>query len=511
MILNSLENKDILLTVESKVPGKMIINGIEFIFFKKCKIIHLFSKKIKKRLYVYRPKYARKYSDDDEIYKNLKSKPDLTENNIYTEKVRVRKPSSMYKKRKIEYEIKDLNEDLFISFPKGDIIDVYLYQLFLFPISITNNSTSVKIKRTSIFLENSHNKKIKTFFKYITKNIYINPKHNNEIFVIPFIPLELGEVYIKIIIKFEDEIRVKPVEIRRAIIKINIKESISFELKETYNEYIVNFDIKNDLRIINRDTLEKLEINEPIFNRNKFRVVNTREDFKNEDETHIKYSFKKVEKLEDNTYKKNIKYNLDFINQELEKENLNININSHIIEKFNKILNNYNKNIIFFPWHVTEINNSNLNKKIYGLYPYIIRLESPKPSKNIIQELLHNSSTIEISKHKLTNKTLVIISLSFDKSSFFPFNNIIYKYEIFINEDNPQINWIGGKKYVIMNCSEAGDKNIFDCKFCFLTTLKGLIEVNRISVLFYKKGDNLEGIEETILIKHISKPLSIDI
>ena len=239
--------------------------------------------------------------------------------------------------------------------------------------------------------------------------------------------------------------------------------------------------------------------------------MNTREDFKNEDETHIKYSFRKVEKLEENINKKNIKYNLDFINQELEKENLNININSHIIEKFNKILNNYNKNIIFFPWQVTESINSNLNKKIYGLYPYIIRLESPKPSKNIIQELLHNSSTIEISQHKLTNKTLVIISLSFDKSSFFPFNNIIYKYEIFINEDNPQINWIGGKKYVIMNCSETEDNNIFECKFCFLTTLKGLIEVNRISVLFYKKGDNLEGIEETILIKHITKPLSIDI
>ena len=48
----------------------------------------------------------------------------------------------MYKKRQIEYEVKDFSEDLFISFPKGDIIDVYLYQFVLFPISITNNSNN---------------------------------------------------------------------------------------------------------------------------------------------------------------------------------------------------------------------------------------------------------------------------------------------------------------------------------------------------------------------------------
>ena len=117
LILNSLEQKDILLTVESKVPGQMIIKGLEFLFFKKCKIMHLFSKKIKKRLYVYRPKYTytRKNSDDDEVYKNLKSKTlDIIENNNYIEKRR--RVSSMYKKRKIEYEIKDLSEDLYISF-----------------------------------------------------------------------------------------------------------------------------------------------------------------------------------------------------------------------------------------------------------------------------------------------------------------------------------------------------------------------------------------------------------
>ena len=506
IILNGLESKDILLTVESKIPGQMIINGIDFIFFKKCKIFHLFSKKIKNRLYEYRPKYTVKILDDDEAYKNLKSKTDNYEN-LYIEKRR--RVSSMFKKRKLEYEILDFEDDLYISFPKGDIIDVYLYQLFLFPISITNNSNNVKIKRTSIFIENSHNTKIKQFFKYITKKIYINPKHNNEIFILPFIPLELGEAFIKIIIKFEDEIRVKPVEIKRAIIKINIKESISFELKEIYYNLNNNFDIKANLRIIKSEKLNKLEIDEPIFNSNKFIKVNSNNELKKEDEIHLKYSFQKLEKQNDKFINKNkIKYNFDFINQELIKDNININSNTHIVEKLNKILNGFT-NTIFFPWKVYEDNNSNSNKIIYGLFPYNLKLEPPNPTKDIIRELLFNSTKINVDKYHVDNKSLVIINLFINKYPLLSFKNIIYKYEIFVNEENPEITWIGGKKYVIMNKQNEEENDLFNCKFCFKTELKGLIEVNRISVLLYENNETLEEKERTLLIEHISKPLSI--
>ena len=508
--LKSLESKDILLTVESKTPGQMIINGIDFIFFKKCKICHLFSKKLKNRLYEYRPKYSIKCVGDDESYKNLKSKNDGFEN-IYIEKRR--RMSSMFKKRKLEYEIKDFNEDLYITFPKGNIIDVYLYQLVLFPLSITNNSNNVKIKRTSIFIENSNNKKIKLFFTYITKKIYINCQHNNEIFIIPFIPLESGEAFIKIIIKFEDEIRVKPVEIKRAMIKINIKESIFFELKEIYNNFNINFDIKTNLKIINLENLNKFEINEPIFNTNNFAKINSNNDLKKENEIHMKYSFQKLEKLKDDYIdKKKIEYNFDFINQELMKDNININSNTHIIEKINKVINK-STNAIFFPWKALEEINSNSNKIIYGLIPYRIKLESPNPTKEIIRELLFNSTKVKIDKYNINNKSLVIINLSIDKWALLPFNNIIYKYEIFVDEGNPEITWIGGKKYIIMNKEQdEKERKIFFCRFSFITELKGLIEVNRISVSLYENKENEENLEEidkAILIKHISKPLSI--
>lgn len=100
--LKSLENVDVLLNIESNTPGKMVIKGIDFIIFNKCKIIHLFSKKNRKRLYVYKPKYILNYFDDEGTYKNLRASysasESFTSGNYNIENRR--KMSSMYKKRK---------------------------------------------------------------------------------------------------------------------------------------------------------------------------------------------------------------------------------------------------------------------------------------------------------------------------------------------------------------------------------------------------------------------------
>ena len=522
LILKSFEDIDILLNVQSTLPGQMIIKGLNFTIFNKCNIIHLFSKKNRKRLYSYRPKYSIKFIDNDDSYKDLRAKTDiiLVNHNIQTR----RRTSSMYKKKRIEYNINDLSEDLYISFPKGNEIDVYLYQFILFPISITNNSKNVKIKRFSIFLENSDDKKIKTFFKYITKKIYINRNHNNEIILIPFIPLSLGDnIFIKIIIKFEDEIRVKPVEIKRAIIRINVKESISFELKEKcnnfsinkqkdiYNSYdILNFNIKTNLRITNKENIHNLSIDKPIFNPKKYNMIDIKDYLINDNEIHQKYRFQKYYTINNNEKNNKFQYNFDFIKEELEKSNINIKTNSHIIEKLDKILNNINNNYIFFPWNCYESKDNN-NNKIYGLYPYNIKLKGPEPTKNIIRELFFNSTKIEVLKQKMnTNKTLVVMLLTLNKKEIITFNNIIDKYEIFVNKNNPEINWIGTQRYIIKNILDDNeDNNIFKCKFSFITTLKGMVEVNRISVLLYKKMEGMNISFENMTINHITKPLSI--
>ena len=149
--------------------------------------------------------------------------------------------------------------------------------------------------------------------------------------------------------------------------------------------------------------------------------------------------------------------------------------------------------------------------KINGLYPYNISLKGPKPTKKIIRELFFNSTQIEIVKQKIDSKrTLIAILLTLNKKELITFNNVIDKYDIYINNTNPEINWIGTQRYTIKNILDDNkDKNIFKCRFCFITTLKGMVEVNRLSVLLYKKVEIKQQQYEAISIEHISKPLSI--
>ena len=199
----------------------------------------------------------------------------------------------------------------------------------------------------------------------------------------------------------------------------------------------------------------------------------------------------------------------NFIN-DLEKSNANIKTNDHIIDKLNKTLNNINNNLIFFPWSVIEENNNQKNK-INGFYPYNIKLKGPEPTKNVLRTLFYNSTKIETIKQKMpSNKNLIIILLSFNKKELITFNNIIDKYVIFVNKDNPEINWIGTQNYTFKNVlDENEENNIFKCRFSFITSLKGMIEVSRLSVLLYKKLAGKMQSKEYMIINHITKPLSI--
>ena len=60
------------------------------------------------------------------------------------------------------------------------------------------------------------------------------------------------------------------------------------------------------------------------------------------------------------------------------------------------------------------------------------------------------------------------------------------------------------------NITNEEDEKIIKCKFVFITSLKGLLEINNIYLLLYikrKKEDNLDGnLDENITI---TKPLSV--
>ena len=96
--------------------------------------------------------------------------------------------------------------------------------------------------------------------------------------------------------------------------------------------------------------------------------------------------------------------------------------------------------------------------------------------------------------------------LKLDKIGLASMGDKIEKYEIYASNTPKSIIWLGPKKYVVKNNL---DENYFTCRFNFITILKGNIEVNRISVLVYKKPDKSGEQYSMVNINHITKPNSI--
>ena len=534
--LSPMQECQIELSISSSVPGKIIVKGLCLILFKDSKIIHLFNKKNKNKLYQYKNKSTsadpnasaakRKLSNDSNSESQQISKLSSTNSgidsisNMLSMQIKFPKGGRgeiFSKKSKIEYIVKDYNDDIYLNFPLGLDIDVYLYQLIFFPIIINNTTTKHRIRRFTIFIESSDDRKVKTFFNYITKDIEINLENTSKKILIPLLPVsnEDKNLYIKVLIKCADEMRIYPIEVKRFIIKLNIKDSIFFEFKESYNNLNsfdktnnnfkqIDFSLKTDIRIKNKNELKNICINEPIFN-DKL-ILNSRQNYElNDSDIHEIFRFNKDENIETNDENKN-KFDFILNNKEIYGIETKDESNNHIFDKFDKILNNTNKNIIFFPW-TADI--SDTSKKIQGFYLYELNLSGPKLTKDFIREIFYNSTKTEIIKQKVNKeKTLIVINLELNKNGISSLSEVISQYDIYIDNECPEIDWLGLQKYTLKNKIDKNENNTFLCKFNFITTLKGVFEVNRISTKLYNNDEN-NNQEVFMQINHITKPISI--
>ena len=528
------------LNVSSPLEGKIIVKGLEFLLFNECKIIHLFSKKTTPSLYYYIHKKKIYTMGGASHISSSGSSSDYESRNSSELTVRNLNINNIVipRKNKIEYIVSDFKNDLYVSFPLGTTVQVFLYQLFFFPIVVNNNSAQQRVRRYTIFIEECNKSKVKTFFNYITKDNQIKQRYSSETVLIPIIPMATGKIYIKILIKFSGEMRVKPIPVKRFLIKLKVKESISFEVKE-YCSYLnvdkdgkrynkIDFNIKTNLRIRNEKEIKNLNMKEPVFNR-ELNLLNQKNYLITNKEIHKKFVFIKENGSHLNA---DIKNNLDFITNNIKIENKENEIknnitytktsnNYYILDKFNKILNNPNGNIIFFPWVATNViyngldnndenENNNDNPKeiiLQGLYPYKLKMENSQATKSFLTYLFNKYTELNITQKKIDkDKTLIKMILKLNKIGLASMGDKIEKYEIFANGTQPQIIWLGPKKFIVKNNME---ENSFKCRFNFITTLKGNIEINRISVLIFKKPE-IEGEKiSTININHITKPTSI--
>ena len=116
---------------------------------------------------------------------------------------------------------------------------------------------------------------------------------------------------------------------------------------------------------------------------------------------------------------------------------------------------------------------------------------------------MNKFNDLKISNKKIDKqKTLIKMILKLDKIGLASMGDEIEKYEIIACDITKSIIWLGPKTYLIMNNS---DENYFTCRFNFITTLKGNIEVNRISVSIFKR----DHVKPAFNINHITKPISI--
>ena len=362
---------------------------------------------------------------------------------------------------------------------------------------------------------------------------------------IPIIPMTTGKLYLKIIIKFITDLRQKTIQVKRYLIKLIVRESISFEVKEycsnlkedkdgkTYNK--IDFNIKTNLRIRNEKEIKDLKLREPVYNKD-LNLINQKNYLINNDEIHKKYVFDKETNFCKNPAinSNEIKFNLDFIQKIIGENFKNVFENnkfdtSYIVNKFKKILNNSNSNTIFFPWEATytkseenktESSDNSGNEQeipkdkeeekevtLYGLYPYKLKMKNSETTKTFLSFLFNKFTDLKISTKKIDKqKTLIKMILKLDKIGLASMGDKIEKYEILASDTSRPITWLGPKKFVVKNNL---DENYFTCRFNFITTLKGNIEVNRISVLVYKRPENNGDLYSIININHITKPTSI--
>ena len=131
-------------------------------------------------------------------------------------------------------------------------------------------------------------------------------------------------------------------------------------------------------------------------------------------------------------------------------------------------------------------------------------MENSDNTKTFLSFLFNKFTDLKISTKKIDKqKTLVKMILKLDKIGLASMGDEIEKYEIIACDITKSIIWLGPKKFVIKNNL---DENYFTCRFNFITTLKGNIEVNRISVSIFKREDKNKP---AFNINHITKPKCI--
>jgi hypothetical protein len=173
----------------------------------------------------------------------------------------------------------------------------------------------------------------------------------------------------------------------------------------------------------------------------------------------------------------------------------------HIITIFNKILNN---DKLFFNWTAKNKEECLIN----GVHIYECKLKSPSINKTFLKSVFKNSFDIKSSVKKIgSENSLITLNINLNKKNIEEISEVA-SYEIFISDEENEYTWMGLNRFKVLNTSSIEkDSKILQLKFNLLTSKKGIIEVNKFSLLINPKNQ----IEKSFTISNITNAIILDI
>ena len=533
--------------------GKINIRGVEFNMGGCAVIKHYFNKKNKSKLYKY-SKIRRKSSIS--TANTSRRKMSASSQNSSSSRGSSRNSYQLHinYKEDIICDIVDNNNDINIIFPLGKEIQLYKDQFFLMPIKIINNS-DIKIKRFCFYFNDGiHNYGSSNINKInqnddlngccflneiIYKEIEIDNDrtdgNNEKTIYVPLLPRKRGDIFLKILFKFEEDKTYIDNEVQRFLIKIKVKDSFNFIFKESINQFLpsmTQFQLNSICTIKNNCLLDNFTLSPHIYLNESFEIhKNANEWQKTINKDYIvlynKFIFNKKineEKYNDNldVYINDSEYVVKKKHEKLNKKIMDLENSIQFEENnFDGLLSDPNqshikkklcyllaKNNLIFNWSAIEKNN---NKEIKGIYIHKPNLKVPHINVKFLTQLLMNSVILKHFVNKIDeNNTICSLNMTIDKNIFKQINDI-KSFDIYINQNySEKCNWIGLKKYYFPNNEEIdkdiennnnNDSNIVSLEFNCLLKGKGEYDINQLCMVIHS---NIPRQQEKYIYKILS-------
>ena len=461
------EEKDITLpphseySIELKVniidKGAFTIKGIEMKLSSLVTLIHSFTYSNNNTLYNYR--IIRKASKDKSTVPSLIT----PSNNVSIQ--------HKYQKDNFSFEVYDNNENINISFPKGKDITLYQYQLYYHPIQIENKS-NINITSLTLFINDNNEKNL--LCEYLKKDINL-PFGANTLLYIPFLPMNNGLFFIKVIIKFISDSRLNEIEIKRFVFKLNVIHSVAFNLNiqiKEYNMFLQKmlFDIKVNCFIKNYKQLTSITYNDIVYNTFKWKLLSCNEWYAINNDVSVCEKYYNT-------------YSISCDMKQIHKKNVfdygcifkDDNYDQSIVKGVNGIFNK--GDFIVIPFSVKDVKHN----EIKCIYYKNIDLNTPVMDTTYFKQLVRDVITVTaVKEDKMENDVETYITLNVTINKTERLNGVVHSFIVqpILNDNN--FEWIGLYTWECIYDVITDTNTPYKEEFILSTLHKGLLNVNKL-------------------------------